>query len=354
MRIKHAYERAGVLQYLAAWDVHRAVASGRCEPETGKATFGRLLDGVIDQEPYRSARRVCWIVDNGSPHCGDPAAEELQARHPRIVIVHTPTYASWLNQIEIYFSIIQRKLLKPHDYNPAALRNWPTPDATPPSVSHSPGASPATTSNDACVSCRSSPKPRWSQRHETGPGIYGTHSLSLLSIDAGEPDFVAYTNSALSGRETALSVPIGEHPSDTPLIRSSASGTNTTPGHGVDGCRKSCASPPPGRALIGFRARGRLRLRPRAIIAAPKPRPAAARVHIRRNARHRHAGSGGGRVRLCCFGPAVATFISPNFISNARGVEQSARARKVVTFGPLAPRARCLLLPASYAVPSRS
>jgi transposase len=59
---------------------------------------------------------VFWIVDNGSSHRGDRAAAELQARHPRIVIVHTPTYASWLNQVEIYFSIIQRKVLKPNDY----------------------------------------------------------------------------------------------------------------------------------------------------------------------------------------------------------------------------------------------
>jgi transposase len=116
MRVDHEYERAGVLQYLAAWDVHRAVVFGRCEPKTGKAAFGRLMDDVMAQEPYRSARRVFWIVDNGSSHRGDRAAEELQARHPRIVIVHTPTYASWLNQIEIYFSIIQRKVLKPNDY----------------------------------------------------------------------------------------------------------------------------------------------------------------------------------------------------------------------------------------------
>jgi len=40
MRIEHEYERAGVLQYLAAWDVHRAVVFGRCEPKTGKAAFG--------------------------------------------------------------------------------------------------------------------------------------------------------------------------------------------------------------------------------------------------------------------------------------------------------------------------
>src|SRR6266702_5881970 len=78
--------------------------------------FGRLVDDVMNQEPYRSARRVFWIVDNGSSPHGERAAEELRARHPRIVIVHTPTYASWLNQIEIYFSIIQRKVLKPNDY----------------------------------------------------------------------------------------------------------------------------------------------------------------------------------------------------------------------------------------------
>jgi len=116
MRVDHEYAREGVLQYLAAWDVHRAVVLGRCESKTGTAAFGRLVDDVMDQEPYRSARRVFWIVDNGSSHRGDRAAEELRARHPRIVIVHTPTYASWLNQIEIYFSIIQRKVLKPNDY----------------------------------------------------------------------------------------------------------------------------------------------------------------------------------------------------------------------------------------------
>jgi len=120
MRVEHEYERAGVVQYLAAWDVHRAVVFGRCEPKTGKAPFARLVDDVMDQEPYRSARRVFWIVDNGSSHRGERAAEELQARHPRIVIVHTPTYASWLNQVELYFSIIQRKVLKPNDYTSLA------------------------------------------------------------------------------------------------------------------------------------------------------------------------------------------------------------------------------------------
>jgi transposase len=117
-RVEHEYERQGVVQYLAAWDVHRAVVFGRCEPKTGKAPFGRLVDQVMDQEPYRSARRVFWIVDNGSSHRGERAAAELRVRHPRIVVVHTPVHASWLNQIELYFSILQRKVLTPNDlYN---------------------------------------------------------------------------------------------------------------------------------------------------------------------------------------------------------------------------------------------
>jgi hypothetical protein len=115
-RVEHEYARQGAVQYLAAWDVHRAVVFGRCEPKTGKAAFGRLVDQVMDQEPYRSARHVFWIVDNGSSHRGQRAAEELQASHPRVVIVHTPVHASWLNQIELYFSILQRKVLTPNDY----------------------------------------------------------------------------------------------------------------------------------------------------------------------------------------------------------------------------------------------
>lgn len=82
-RVEHEYERQGAVQYLAAWDVHRAVVFGRCEPKTGKAPFGRLVDQVMDQEPYRSARRVFWIVDNGSSDRGERAAAELLARHPR-------------------------------------------------------------------------------------------------------------------------------------------------------------------------------------------------------------------------------------------------------------------------------
>ena len=113
--VEHEDERGGALAYLAAWDVRRGQVQGRCEDKTGKAPFGRLVDQVMRQEPYRSAPRVFWVVDNGSSHRGATAARALAARYPNLILVHLPTHASWLNQVEIYFSIIQRKVLTPND-----------------------------------------------------------------------------------------------------------------------------------------------------------------------------------------------------------------------------------------------
>jgi DDE superfamily endonuclease len=53
-------------------------------------------------EPYASAQRVFWIVDNGTIHRGHTAVDRLQGAWPNLVLVHLPTHASWLNQIEIY------------------------------------------------------------------------------------------------------------------------------------------------------------------------------------------------------------------------------------------------------------
>ncbi len=111
---EHEYKRESALASLAAWDVRRGQIQGRCEATTGKAPFGRLVDQVMRHEPYRSAPRVFWIVDNGSSHRGRKAARELEARYPNLIVVHLPTHASWLNQVEIYVSIIQRKVLTPN------------------------------------------------------------------------------------------------------------------------------------------------------------------------------------------------------------------------------------------------
>jgi len=115
--VEHEYERMGAVAYFAALDVHRAKVFGLCEATTGIEPFGKLVESVMGQEPYRSAERVFWIVDNGSSHRGAAASERLRHDWPNLILVHTPIHASWLNQIEIYFSILQRKVLTPNDFH---------------------------------------------------------------------------------------------------------------------------------------------------------------------------------------------------------------------------------------------
>ena len=72
---------------------------------------------VTNQEPYNSALRVFWIMDNCSAHRGEKAVQRVRSHWPNAILVHTPIHASWLNQIEIYFSIVQRKVLTPNDFS---------------------------------------------------------------------------------------------------------------------------------------------------------------------------------------------------------------------------------------------
>jgi hypothetical protein len=115
-RVEFEYERGGALQYLAAWDVQRGSVTGRCEAKTGIEPFARLVTQVMEREPYHSAERVFWIVDNGSSHRGEAAMHRLLQAYPNTLLVHTPVHASWLNQVEIYFSMVQRKVLTPNDF----------------------------------------------------------------------------------------------------------------------------------------------------------------------------------------------------------------------------------------------
>ena len=119
-RVEHEYERMGAVTYLDAWDVHRGKVMGRTERKGGIAAFDRLVWQVMTKEPYASAKRVFWIVDNGSDHRGKRSKDRLEGRWRNLVLVHTPVHASWLNQAEIYHSIIQRKLLDPNDFETTA------------------------------------------------------------------------------------------------------------------------------------------------------------------------------------------------------------------------------------------
>lgn len=119
-RVEAEYFRRGALIYLAAWDVQHARIFGRCESKMSIQAFDRLVDQVMSQPPYSSASRVFWIMDNVSSHRGQACVERLRGRWPNLQVLHTPVHASWLNQVEIYFSIVQRKVLTPNDFQDLA------------------------------------------------------------------------------------------------------------------------------------------------------------------------------------------------------------------------------------------
>ena len=116
MRVNHEYHRRGAVAYLAAYDVHRGEGLRPLREHHRHRRVHHLVDQVMTHEPYASAERVFWIVDNGSSHRGQAAIDRLAEQFPNAIMVHTPVHASWLNQIEIYFSIVQRKVLSPNDF----------------------------------------------------------------------------------------------------------------------------------------------------------------------------------------------------------------------------------------------
>jgi hypothetical protein len=115
-KVEHEYERKGALCYLAAWDVRRARIFDRCAPKDGIEPFDALVDQFMSQHPYNRAQRIFLVIDNGSAHRGQRSIDRLQGAWPNLIVVHTPVHASWLNQAEIYFSVVQRKVVTPNDF----------------------------------------------------------------------------------------------------------------------------------------------------------------------------------------------------------------------------------------------
>jgi transposase len=116
MRVEHEYFARG-LDLFGGLGPPSRQAFGRGEKKSGIAPTDRLMSEVMSQEPYKSAQRVFWIMDNCSAHRGEKAMQRIRSRWPSAILVPTPIHASWLNQIEIYFSIVQRKVLTPNDFS---------------------------------------------------------------------------------------------------------------------------------------------------------------------------------------------------------------------------------------------
>jgi transposase len=146
MRVQHDYKRGGALAYLAAWDVHRGQVTGRCEHTTGIAPFSRLAGQVMTAEPYASADRVFWIVDNGSSHRGTASVKRMTKAWPNAHLIHCPCTPPGLTR---------RRSASPSSSARSSARTtsptwtrsataWPrSRSATTPSPDRSPGNSPA-------------------------------------------------------------------------------------------------------------------------------------------------------------------------------------------------------------------
>jgi len=114
-RVEFEYERLGTVAYHAVWDVFRGRIFGRVAPNTCIATFKELIDMLMIQQPYQSSTRTFWIVDGGCAHHPNTFPARLRSMYPNATAVSLPVHSSWLNQIEIFFSIVQRKVLTPLD-----------------------------------------------------------------------------------------------------------------------------------------------------------------------------------------------------------------------------------------------
>jgi transposase len=116
VRVEHEYVRHGALALLAALDVCTGKVFASTPDTTGIAPFMDLMGKVMSRPEYKDAPRVFVIVDNGSDHRGQTAADRLRNAYPNAIMIHTPVHASWLNQVEIVFSVIQKKVLTPGDF----------------------------------------------------------------------------------------------------------------------------------------------------------------------------------------------------------------------------------------------
>jgi DDE superfamily endonuclease len=162
--------------------VHHARVIGRCENKTGIEPFGRLVDQVMSTEPYASAKTVFWIVDNGSSHAGKTSIARMEGAYANARLIHLPVHASWLNQIEIYFWILQRKALTPNDFADLNARSPPgsprsrTTTARSPSPSSGHSLAPSSTHSWPASPTASPPAPRRVSyaANSTPPGVRAT------------------------------------------------------------------------------------------------------------------------------------------------------------------------------------
>lgn len=117
------YVRKGATHLFAALSVAEGLIYGCCRPTKTFLDFQAfLLEVLIPEAIRRGVRHIYLILDNGSTHAPKQLQAWLNQKQKEegwsfsVEVIWLPKYASWLDQIEIWFSILQRKLLTPNDF----------------------------------------------------------------------------------------------------------------------------------------------------------------------------------------------------------------------------------------------
>jgi transposase len=113
-RVEHEYRRAGAVNLLAAFDTRTGLVYGRCYGRKRQQEVIAFLEYLHAEIPA-TIRTIHLVCDNARAHHGAQVREWL-ASHPRVVLHFIPVHCSWLNQVEQWFSILQRKRLRIVDF----------------------------------------------------------------------------------------------------------------------------------------------------------------------------------------------------------------------------------------------
>jgi transposase len=111
---EHEYKRAGALNLFAAFDTRSGRVYGQCYERKRQQECIAFLEH-LDQEIAERIRTIHLVCDNVSTHHGKEVTRWF-AKHPRFVVHFTPVHCSWMNQVEQWFSILQRKRLRIVDF----------------------------------------------------------------------------------------------------------------------------------------------------------------------------------------------------------------------------------------------
>jgi transposase len=119
-RVEHEDKRAGALHLFAAFDIRSGQVYGHCYDRKRQREFIAFLEAV-DVEVEADIRTIHLVCDHVSTHHGKEV-RQWWAHHPRFVMHFTPVHCSWMNQVEQWFSILQRKRLRMVDFASKAQR----------------------------------------------------------------------------------------------------------------------------------------------------------------------------------------------------------------------------------------